>query len=130
MVHSNLALICVQQGKFDEAIGEAQRSLNLSVDPGAIIGFATILAKSGKKDEARTHLDAIDQLSRRVYVSPVSIAMLHAALGDPERALEWLQTAYDGKDDSLLGLNVHPFWDSIRSDPRFIALLEKIGFPK
>ncbi len=131
--HGGLAYACVRQGKFAEAINESQKALQLSLggDRGsALVDFATILAQSGQKEEARKHLAEINQLAGQMYLSPVGIARLHAALGDRERAFEWLQTAFDGRSDHLLGMASDPDFDSLRADPRFTELLKKVGLEK
>jgi TolB-like protein/class 3 adenylate cyclase/tetratricopeptide (TPR) repeat protein len=131
--HATLAYACVRQGKFAEAIHESQKALQLSLagDRGrALVTFATILALSGQKEEARRHLDEINQLAGHMYVSPVRIALLHTALGDRERAFEWLKTAYEGRSDSLLSMSTNPDFDSLRTDPRFTELLKKVGLEK
>jgi len=61
------------------------------------------------------------------WVEALEIAGLYAHLGDADNALEWLDKAFQEKSDYLLWLNVDPGWDKIRSDPRFIALLKKMG---
>jgi len=65
------------------------------------------------------------------YVSPYEIAMLYADLGDKDHAFEWLDTAYQEHDLSLLyGLRTDFKMDSLRSDPRYAGLVRKIGFPQ
>jgi hypothetical protein len=62
------------------------------------------------------------------YVSPYSIALLYADLGDKDHAFEWLNTAYQEHDLSLIDLRTDFLMDSLRSDPRYIELVRKIGF--
>jgi hypothetical protein len=50
------------------------------------------------------------------------------ALGDADRCLEWLETAYAERNPELIDLGVEPCFDGVRSDPRFAALLRGIGF--
>jgi hypothetical protein len=58
---------------------------------------------------------------------PYHIATIYAALGDKDQAFVWLQKAYDERDDRLILLKVDPFWDSLRSDPRYANLVRGIG---
>lgn len=64
------------------------------------------------------------------YASPYKIARLYAALGDKEKAFEWLDTAYREHDFLLKELNTAFELDDLRSDPRFAELVRKVGLPK
>jgi len=62
--------------------------------------------------------------------TPFRIAVVYARLGDKERALQWLNTAYQEHDMLLVGLKTDEGLDSIRSDPRFAELVRKVGLPQ
>jgi hypothetical protein len=62
-------------------------------------------------------------------VSAPSIAIIYAGLGDNDRALDWLEKAYQERSTGLLTLKVHPIFDGLRSDQRFRSLLRRIGLP-
>ncbi len=64
------------------------------------------------------------------YVSPCQIAELYADLGDKEQAFEWLNTAYEERDVTLVQLRTDFALDSLRSDPRYAELVHKIGLPQ
>jgi tetratricopeptide (TPR) repeat protein len=64
------------------------------------------------------------------YLSPYLIAELYADLGDKDHAFEWLNTAYQEHDLSLIQLRTDFIMDSVRSDPRYAELVRKIGFPQ
>lgn len=66
----------------------------------------------------------------KAYVSPFMIARLYADRGDKDKAFDWFDTAYREHDRLLMGLNVSPGLDKVRSDPRFAELVGKIGLPK
>ena len=55
------------------------------------------------------------------------IGLIHAALGDKERAFVWLEKAYQARSDTLLFLKVDPKYDSLRSDPRFSELVKRLN---
>jgi hypothetical protein len=73
-------------------------------------------------------LGRLKENSRREYVWPLHFALLCAELGYKDRAFEWLDKAYEARE-WLLIVNTAPAFDSLRSDPRFTALLKKIGLP-
>ena len=64
------------------------------------------------------------------YASPFFIARWYADMGDKNKAFEWLDTAYREHDRLLIGLNVSPGFDKIRSDFRFAELAHRVGLPK
>lgn len=64
------------------------------------------------------------------YGSPFEIGRLYADMGDKEKAFDWLDTAYREHDRLLLGLNVSPGFDNIRSDHRFAELVRRVGLPR
>jgi hypothetical protein len=55
---------------------------------------------------------------------------VYAALGDRARAIDWLETAHARKSASITEMAVDPMLDRVRDDPRFRALLDKVGSPK
>ncbi len=65
-------------------------------------------------------------MSKRSYVPPYDFALIFAGLGEKDKAFEWLQKAYEDRSAYLVYLNVEPIWDSLRSDPRFTDLLQRM----
>ena len=70
-----------------------------------------------------------DARAHRV-VSAWGIAALHASLGDLDDAFRWLDVARQERATGLMLVRVHPRLDPIRSDPRYPALLKKVGLDK
>ena len=64
------------------------------------------------------------------YASAYQIALLYADLGDKNQAFRWLNTAYQERDTWLEGLKTEVQLDAMRTDPRYIELVRKIGFPQ
>jgi serine/threonine-protein kinase len=60
-------------------------------------------------------------------VPPVAYALVYIGLGDRERALDWLEAAYEARDPFLCYAKVFPPYDRLRAEPRFKALLERMG---
>jgi len=71
----------------------------------------------------------LGHLAATRYVSPYSIALVHAGLGDRDQALAWLDKAYAERSDYMAYLKLEPMLDSLRSDRRFVALVERVGLP-
>ena len=87
-----------------------------------------VLGKSGRRQEAREVLGALKALSRKRFVPPYAMALVHAGLGERDQVFEWLDRAFDVHDVHLIYLTVDSKWDSYRADPRFEALLSRCGF--
>ncbi len=87
---------------------------------------------AGGWSQALTEVIAVHENRRKNGgdVSAFEIARFYADRGDKEKAFEWLDVAYREHDSLLIGLNIQPQFNSIRSDPRFAALATKIGLPK
>lgn len=64
--------------------------------------------------------------SEQGYIRSIYFVQLYVGLEEFYQAFAWLDKAYEGRDYWMIYLNVDPAYDSIRSDPRFGALLDKI----
>ena len=64
--------------------------------------------------------------SRFSYISPADLGVSYAMAGEKDRALAWLEKAYEQHDPGLAELKVEPGVDSLRSDPRYVELLKKL----
>jgi TolB-like protein/Tfp pilus assembly protein PilF len=122
------ALAYEQLGHSDMALEALQKAAITSANSKVIGLRGYILAKLGRGDEAREVLDTLEAVSRERYVPPYANALVHAGLGEPETALDWLDRALDVHDVHLAFLTVDPKWDQFRSDSRFVALLECCAF--
>jgi TolB-like protein/Flp pilus assembly protein TadD len=110
---------------------EALRTLRRVEDPPPHVRAATAraLIALGRREEARRVLHELEQEAARRYARPESIAEVYVALGEPDAAFRWLETAYRARSTGMLQLEVEQHWDPIRSDPRFAALVKKVGIP-
>ena len=91
----------------------------------AALGLA--YAVSGKKAETMKLAEAFKAAAKKRYIPPTYFGMLFAGLGDKDKAMMWLEKAYDDRADGLTWLNVEPMLDEVRSDPRFQILIRRIG---
>ena len=127
--HMQSAQAYEQLGNIDRAIEDLARAERFSGSNSKAISLkAYVLAKSGRAAEAREIVRLLEGGSRMRYVPPLTIALVHAGLGDRSAVFEWLERAYAARDVHLIFLTVDPKWDPYRADPRFQALLARCGF--
>ncbi len=117
-----------QQGRYDEAIEEFKRAVTLSPnDYDNLSGLAHAYALSGRRREAEDILRQLTELSKQRYVSAYDFALIYAALGRKDRALECLERAADEKAWLITHLKVEPRFDVLHSEQRFDELLRRVG---
>jgi Tfp pilus assembly protein PilF len=92
-----------------------------------IAGMKAAYAADGLKGYWRRMLNRMLLLEKSELVVQVDVAELYAQLGEREQALVRLQKAVDERDYYAVSLKVEPLWDSYRTDPRFIALVRRVG---
>ena len=128
ITHLILGKVLITQRRYPEAIAEFSKARELShgnSDTIASIGY--IAALTGDVAKARAVLEEMKVLSNQHYVPPTTVALIYNGLGEQNEALSYLEKAYEERDVRLTLLKVDPNWDSFRPNPRFIALLKRIG---
>jgi TolB-like protein/Tfp pilus assembly protein PilF len=125
--HVMLGLVYEQMGDFPKAIAELNEANRLG-ETSIILGFlGRVYAVSGKKQEAQDVLAALEAQAKDRYISAYSVALIHAGLGETDPAFIWLEMAHEQGDENLAWLAIDPRLDSLRTDLRFINLMERIG---
>jgi pentatricopeptide repeat protein len=126
--YSGLVYAYLQKGMYAEALGVCQEMLNRwGRDPQVLWDFGYASAVSGKHDQARQVLAELHEQAQQTYVKPLASAWILIGLGAKDLAFTWLDRAYTEHDPYLTLLNADPIYDSLRADPRFTALLKKVG---
>ena len=117
--------------RHDEALATLLgASGNLPDDPLRLAEVAYCRALAGESDRARELLKQVESLSSTMYVSPVARAMVHMGLDERELALKALEQGIRERDFRAIYLGIDSTWDLLRTDPRFIELLERVGVPQ
>lgn len=125
-----LARALAEAGRYAEAIGHLSAVVRSSGDdPSMRAELARTYAAAGEVTRARGMLDALTQRRDRAadYVAPQDLAYVHIALGDHDAGLTLLEEAVREQASRLLWLAVDPRVDPVRSNPRFKAVLERLG---
>src|SRR5437879_11500093 len=120
-----------QKLNFDQAITELQKAATISHQSPPVLGaLGHVYAVAGRKAEAEKVLQQLMDESKRQYVSPFYVATIYAGLRQDEKAMDWLEKAYQDKSNSIVFLRVDPQLDILRPSPRFQALLQRLALPK
>ncbi|OLC33215.1 MAG: hypothetical protein AUH81_14640 [Candidatus Rokubacteria bacterium 13_1_40CM_4_69_5] len=118
----------VALSRYDEAVSALQSAVNISgglAFTTAALGYA--YARAGKRREARKVLQSLNQRSDAEYVPPFCVALVYAGLDDRDQAFAWLDRACEERSHWLAYLKAWPLLDNLHADPRFTALLGRVG---
>src|SRR6266516_1338920 len=125
--HWNLAQALEMKGNLREALAEYKKAVELDDDPFVLALLGQAYAKVGQRDEALKILAQLSQIGAHRYVPSYSYALLHMALGEKDKAIEWLERSYqEGAGLDLIFLKVDPMLDPLQKEPRFQALVTKV----
>lgn len=122
-------------GKSYERVGRYAEALEALSKAGEISGGTTEMislsgytyAAAGRREEAERTLRELISISKQRHVSSYNMALVHHGLGDSDEALKWLERAYQEKDVRMVFLGVDPKWATLRTDSRFINILERMN---
>jgi TolB-like protein len=118
------------QGAYEEAFGAAKSYFGVLygvLDSGG--GLDRTFATQGYRAAMRQAAELLDARGESVYVNPTDVAFAYQSAGDHERAIDWLERAYEARDPNLPYLRWAGF-DALRSNPRFQALVRKMNLPE
>jgi serine/threonine-protein kinase len=122
------------QGLYGEGLAELQTAIDLAEGPQTVFlaEKALVYGLMGQRDSATAVLSELMEMSEQgeTYVAPDLIALAHIGLGQHEEAMDWLEKAWDEREQGLIHLKMSPWYDPLRSHPRFQALMEKMDFPE
>ena len=125
---ASLATVRTAQGRFDEALALALKALETHGRFSLALGsLGLVHAMAGQTEQAHGVLDELQEIAQRSYVSPSTLASIYSQLGEEDAALEWLEKAVEYRDAGLMRFKTNPWFDPIRSGPRYTALLQKMN---
>jgi tetratricopeptide (TPR) repeat protein len=128
VAHEYLGQAYTEKKQYAEAIAEFREAIRLSNNGTSYqTDLAYVLALSGKREEAQKLLRDLTAASNKSYVSPYDFALINLGLGQRKEALDWLAKAYNERSGRLINLSVHPWFDSVRDDPKFKDILQQVG---
>ncbi|MGD0507581.1 MAG: tetratricopeptide repeat protein, partial [Terriglobales bacterium] len=134
--HYGVAIIQIgrnyeQMGMYPQALQAYQSILAFAPhDPALLALLGHLYAVSGQKAAARGIISQLQQIGGERYVPSLYVAMIYIGLDDKNQAFAWLDKAYEERCEYLVYLPTDPMADPLRNDPRFPALLERLGLKK
>ncbi len=128
--HSVLGWCLIWKANKAEAIAEFQKATTLDDLPMYISSLGYAYAASGDRAKAEQIFHDLDQLAKQRYVSPANRASVYLGLGQKEKVLDWLEKAYEDRDPIFWWIDGDQLYDSVRNEPRFKALVQKIDRTK
>jgi eukaryotic-like serine/threonine-protein kinase len=134
-LHAILAWAHARQGNHAQAIAEYKKmglqDYAVSAENQLIAsGLGWIYAVGGRRKDAERVIEDFNTLSSRASVDPYWVAAIYSGLRDKQPAFEFLEKSYRQHSANLAYLKPDPFWDSLRSDPRYADLLRRMGLPQ
>lgn len=128
-LHYNLGVAYQGTGKFQEAISEYQKAIEISGNPDVAVGLAQAYSAAGKKAEGEKILRDLERKLKGAPDSSYTMATVSAGLGQKDMAFAFLNQALRERSLNLSDIKADPRVDSLRSDPRFQTLVSQMGFP-
>jgi tetratricopeptide (TPR) repeat protein len=129
--HQEIGDIYEKRGMFKEAIAEwhTAKTLEGSNDLAAILERTYLKAgfPAAKQAVAQKIIEQLHQRAKQEYVSPVEFAFAYIDLGNKDEAIKWLEKAYEQRNWWMPFLRFVPKFESLRGDPRFVDLLDRIA---
>ncbi len=122
--HRWQVLVAIQRGDGETALREAQLEPN-----EAYRRFELALAHYARGDRPAADAALSEMIARDRNLLAYQIAEVYAWRGETDKAFEWLQISFDNRDTGTLSLLIDPLTRSLRGDPRYKSMLEKIGLP-
>jgi tetratricopeptide (TPR) repeat protein len=131
MSHNGLGRAYEAKGMYDQAVEEYLTAFGMEgLPPEAVTKMKEVYTKSGRNAFVQAALNLNLAKSKTSDIRPFRMAGLYARLGQKDETIAWLARAYDERDPELQYLSVNFEFDGVRSDPRFVDLVRRIGLPQ
>jgi serine/threonine protein kinase/tetratricopeptide (TPR) repeat protein len=129
----DLSTIYKATGRYDLWLEEMKKSAAADNDRDGVAlaeEASRAFSKGGIRAALTRYIEVRKEQARHTYVDPTDIAGAYALLGEKDQAFAWLEKGLAEKSDGLLFIKVLTDYDSLRSDPRYRAILAKMGLPE
>jgi TolB-like protein/DNA-binding winged helix-turn-helix (wHTH) protein len=124
-----IAFAYAEQSRFDEALASARAWRDIEVTPWTYGIEAFIRGRTNQPELARQSLQQLQKTADELHLDPVPMLIAaHIGMGNKSKAIDLLEDCYRHRSHQLTVLKVDPLYDSLRDEPRFRALLARVGF--
>jgi tetratricopeptide (TPR) repeat protein len=128
LAHATLGWAHLLSGRPDLGLAALERAVALYPDSSLYLAqLGQALALVGQTAKAREVLQRLEELAKQRYVSPYHMAYVHTGLGEHDRAMDWLERAYEERAGAVFGVKGSFLFTTLRSHPRFKALLRRMN---
>jgi serine/threonine protein kinase/Flp pilus assembly protein TadD len=117
-------------GHIREAIPKLEKAATMDAPPFVTAWLAYAYGAAGDHARAEAALESLRKMSKDGEVAPFNLALVYLGLGDRRRALDNLERAYVSDSEMMVWLGQDHLFDPLRSEPRFVALLQKLDFAR
>jgi len=124
------AILYWHQGNQDAFVADWVMGRTKSGRADEAQAFAAGYRKASLKGACTAIIELLKNKSRAEYISPYEIATYYALMGDRDQAFDWLEKAYKERSARLEYIKSEDFFDSLRSDPRYLDLMRRMGLPQ
>jgi tetratricopeptide (TPR) repeat protein len=127
LAHRELGYLLIERGRLDQGLASLRRAAELTGGEADNADLGWGLARAGRSGAAEAIVARLLESSEKEFVSPLDLATVYAGLDRRDEAFQWLARAVEIHDPGLVYLATAPAYGPIRDDPRFLALIEKMG---
>lgn len=123
-----LGFVLIANHQPQQAIPELETAASASNRSPAVVGLlANAYAQAGQRLDALRLLEELEKRKQTGYVPPAAFVLAYLGIGDNNQAFVWLEQGYKEHSNILQTLKVLPTFDPVRTDPRFIDLVHRVG---
>jgi len=123
-----LGMVYEQKSMYEEAINQYQKAIaSLGRTSPVLAQLGHAYAMSGKKTEAIKVVGEFKEIAKQGFRGSYDSAILYTGLGERDKAFEQLNNAYEERSGWIIYLKVEPQFDSLRADPRYASLLQRMN---
>jgi serine/threonine-protein kinase len=130
--HWAVGMACTERNdELDEAVTALEKAHELSGGNSLTLGFlAYAYGRAGRPDDARGLLEQTEAMATESYVPPSTLALGHVGLDDWDSAFDWWNQTIEVRDPFIMPIKTYPFFDPVRDDPRYLAMLDRMNLPQ
>jgi TolB-like protein/Tfp pilus assembly protein PilF len=127
LAHQTIGRVYMKQHRYAEAVAEFQQDVATERTAHALKDLGNAYAVAGRRDEALAVLKELEEKYQKHESLGQYVAIVYAGLGDKDQAFAWLEKDFQAHSGELSSVIEEPGFDSVRGDPRYADLLQRMG---